>query len=152
MSLSWSRGVRQEPWGPDTFIHLARILKVWSLLRKPHPPSPHSLVKSLPPSLLCCALSALAPNLMYPCGPLRWCQDPGFHGDTIWTPIREPQSQEESQCLCKNCNIIIHSVDSVALIILYNGLPWWLNGKASACQCRIWGFIPWVGKIPWRKW
>ena len=31
------------------------------------------------------------------------------------------------------------------------GLPWWLNGKESACQCRRFGFSPWVGKIPWRK-
>ena len=33
------------------------------------------------------------------------------------------------------------------------GLPRWLGGKASACQCRRHGFHPWVGKIPWsRKW
>ena len=29
-----------------------------------------------------------------------------------------------------------------------HGLPRWPSGKASACQCRIWGFDPWVGKIP----
>ena len=28
------------------------------------------------------------------------------------------------------------------------GLPWWLNGKESACQCRRHGFDPWSGKIP----
>ena len=27
----------------------------------------------------------------------------------------------------------------------------WLSGKESACQCRKWGFHPWVRKIPWRK-
>ena len=33
------------------------------------------------------------------------------------------------------------------------GLPWWLNSKESACQCRRHGFDPWVWKIPWsRKW
>ena len=33
------------------------------------------------------------------------------------------------------------------------GLPRWLNGKESTCQCRRHGFDPWVGKIPWRwKW
>ena len=33
------------------------------------------------------------------------------------------------------------------------GLPWWLSGKESACQCRRCGFDPWVGKMPWRsKW
>ena len=28
------------------------------------------------------------------------------------------------------------------------GLPRWLNGTDSACQCRRNGFNPWVGKIP----
>ena len=34
------------------------------------------------------------------------------------------------------------------------GLPRWLSGKESACQCRRHkrnGFDPWVGKIPWRR-
>ena len=28
------------------------------------------------------------------------------------------------------------------------GLPWWLSGKESACQCRRHLFNPWSGKIP----
>ena len=33
------------------------------------------------------------------------------------------------------------------------GLPRWLCGKESACQCRRRRFESWVGKIPWsRKW
>ena len=28
------------------------------------------------------------------------------------------------------------------------GLPWWLSGKESTCQCRRHGFNPWSGKIP----
>ena len=34
------------------------------------------------------------------------------------------------------------------------GLPTWLSGKESACQCRRHkrhGFHTWVGKIPWRR-
>ena len=31
------------------------------------------------------------------------------------------------------------------------GIPWWLSGKESTCQCRRPGFDPWVGKIPWRR-
>ena len=31
------------------------------------------------------------------------------------------------------------------------GLPWWLRGKESACECRRHGFNPWVGKIPCRR-
>ena len=27
-------------------------------------------------------------------------------------------------------------------------LPWWFNGKESACQCRRHRFHPWSGKIP----
>ena len=30
-------------------------------------------------------------------------------------------------------------------------VPWWLNGKEPACQCRRLWFDPWDGKIPW-KW
>ena len=32
-----------------------------------------------------------------------------------------------------------------------SGLPWWLSGKVSACQCRRCGFSSWVRKIPWRR-
>ena len=31
------------------------------------------------------------------------------------------------------------------------GLPRWLRGKESACQCKGCGFDPWVGKIPCRR-
>ena len=31
------------------------------------------------------------------------------------------------------------------------GLPWWLSGKESTCQCRRHEFDPWVRKIPWRR-
>ena len=33
------------------------------------------------------------------------------------------------------------------------GLPWWLSGKESTCQCRRCRYNPWVGNFPWkRKW
>ena len=31
------------------------------------------------------------------------------------------------------------------------GLPRWLSGKESTCQCKRQGFDLWVGKIPWRR-
>ena len=31
------------------------------------------------------------------------------------------------------------------------GLPWWLSGEESVCQCRRCGLNPWVRKIPWRR-
>ena len=44
----------------------------------------------------------------------------------------------------------------IPLIMLIDniGLPRWLSGKESACQCRKHrrhGFDPQVGKIPWRR-
>ena len=33
----------------------------------------------------------------------------------------------------------------------WKGLPMWLSGKESTCQCRTHGFDSWVGKIPWRR-
>ena len=33
------------------------------------------------------------------------------------------------------------------------GLPSWLSGEESNCQCRRCSFNPWVSKISWkRKW
>ena len=32
-----------------------------------------------------------------------------------------------------------------------HGLPWWLSGKESTCQCRRCGSDPWVGTIPLEK-
>ena len=46
----------------------------------------------------------------------------------------------------------------ISLIVFYlcRGLPRWLSGKESTCQCRRHKrpqFDPWVRKIPWsRKW
>ena len=38
-------------------------------------------------------------------------------------------------------------------LYIYMGLPRWLYGKESTCQCRRCRYHPWVGKIPWkRKW
>ena len=34
---------------------------------------------------------------------------------------------------------------------IYLGLPSWLSGKESTCQCRRCGFDSWVGKIPRKK-
>ena len=31
------------------------------------------------------------------------------------------------------------------------GLPWWLPGKESICQCWRVRFDPWIRKIPWSK-
>ena len=33
---------------------------------------------------------------------------------------------------------------------MFEGLPHWLSGKESACQCRRYGFNPWVKTSLWR--
>ena len=40
--------------------------------------------------------------------------------------------------------------DNLVCVYQMCGLPWWLSGKESACQCRR-CCIPWVGKIPLQK-
>ena len=37
------------------------------------------------------------------------------------------------------------------IMVSYLGLPRWLSGKESTCQCKSHGFYPWVRKIPWRR-
>ena len=32
-----------------------------------------------------------------------------------------------------------------------SGIPWWLRGKESTCQCWRCRFNSWVGKIPWKR-
>ena len=39
----------------------------------------------------------------------------------------------------------------MSFIIQARGLPWWLTGKESTCQCRRHGFHPWSRKDPWRR-
>ena len=42
----------------------------------------------------------------------------------------------------------------IEYITCAKGLPRWLSGKESTCQCRSFrrcGFNPWVRKIPWRR-
>ena len=50
------------------------------------------------------------------------------------------------------CYLIILSYkhDPVIYKFQYSkGLPWWLSGKKSTCQCRRCRFNPKFGKIPW---
>ena len=47
-----------------------------------------------------------------------------------------------------------HSVLIDWVSMMWKGLPRWLSGQESACQCRSLrrhGFDSWVGKIPWRR-
>ena len=71
---------------------------------------------------------------------------------------------------CRHQNLKSFPFDSLLVFLLYmktsqchtvflilvdvpslQGLPWWLSGKESTCQCMRCRFDPWVGKIPWRR-
>ena len=69
---------------------------------------------------------------------------------------------QTSTCVCMYIHIIytyvltctyIHSYLCIYIgelciyVYMYMGIPCWLSGKQSACQCRRYGFNPWVGKI-----
>ena len=52
-----------------------------------------------------------------------------------------------------SCNTLCYKKPKDAASHIYHlyWLPWWFSGKQSTCQCRRWGFDPWVGKIPLEK-
>jgi len=54
----------------------------------------------------------------------------------------------------QSCQFLGWGVDQVEILswnILMKGLPRWLSGKESTCQCRRHRFDPWIGKIFWRR-
>ena len=52
-------------------------------------------------------------------------------------------------------SLLDHTYGALVYFITYeiskSGLPQWLSGKESACQCRGHRLDPWVRKIPWRR-
>ena len=45
-------------------------------------------------------------------------------------------------------------ITQIGVCVMETGLPWWLTGKESTCQCRrhkTCGFNPRVRKIPWKR-
>ena len=83
------------------------------------------------------------------------------HECPSWASLGGRGSSHHSHCLQSpqftlgSSLDVVHSVGFDKGIVTY-GVPGWLGGKESSCQCRRYrrlGFDPWVGKIPWsRKW
>ena len=42
----------------------------------------------------------------------------------------------------------LSEIINILVLLLLLGLPWWLNSKESACQCRSVGLIPGSGRSP----
>ena len=55
-------------------------------------------------------------------------------------------------CVCRCiCFTIIFFPLTLHISSHISGLPWWLSGKESPCQCRTCRFDLWVRTIPWRR-
>ena len=57
----------------------------------------------------------------------------------------------ELNILCEICLIDVQSTGRNPELGKTSLAFRWPCGKQSACQCRSCGFIPWGGKIPWRR-
>ena len=72
----------------------------------------------------------------------------------LWDSLPWMASVTQKTVLCC-AELVSASLDPEALCldksIKDSGLPWWLSGEESACQCKRGWFSPWVWKIPCRR-
>ena len=93
-------------------------------------------------------------------GNLKWWCQYVVHGWAVSTSLPTPLSFLDIQILWPTSDLLRCGpetlwVNTISICVLSSplansGLPKWLSGKESACQCRR-HFDPWVGKIPWRR-
>ena len=81
---------------------------------------------------------------------ILWARIPGVMSLQFWFSISLVATVEHLfMCLLATC--VSSSQKCLGTYTHFKiglGLPWWLSGKVSACQCRKHGFNPWPGKIP----
>ena len=67
-------------------------------------------------------------------------------------PWKIPRTEEPGSLQSMGLQIVGHNrATNTFTSIVIMGLPRWLSGKESPCQCRRPRLGPWVGKIPWRR-
>ena len=100
-----------------------KICRNW-LLSSPHGPEQSNLLKTpnYPQTAVKLRFQPL-PASIHPLIPIFSCRS--------WKDNQEPFSKGQAMTLM--------------------GLPRWLTGKESICQCKRCRFDPWVGKILWRR-
>ena len=62
-------------------------------------------------------------------------------------PTTSLNVHDEGNCFCDHLPFVLLQLWPLD----QRGLPRWLRGKESACQCGTCGFDPWVRKMPWRR-
>ena len=67
-----------------------------------------------------------------------------------WSLLGQSRALEKTSVICLDvctcvCTCVHTSVSDQKQAT--GGLPWWLSGKESVCQCRRRGFDPWYGEI-----
>ena len=72
----------------------------------------------------------------------------------LWLQMSSLKNCQKINFCCLNYVAVVLSYSSSTKLIdcrykeLKLGLPWWLGGKESTCQCRKCGVNPWSRKIP----
>ena len=82
---------------------------------------------------------------------LRFPRQEDWSGLPFPPPGDLPNVEIESMSLMSPAlagRFFITSAAWMLLLEVYIGLPWWLSGKESTCQCRKHGFNPWFGIEP----
>ena len=91
------------------------------------------------------ALEAQSPN-HWTAREVSWIMTLVFLASVILSPTRVKfghSSTSREMFLMTRCHLR-HSLK----MQIPRGLPWWLSGKESSCQCKRHTFNPWSGKIP----
>ena len=93
--------------------------------------------------------------------PMKQNRQPRKKPSHVWSTDFPPGCQDHSvgkevsfqNIVLGNLNVYVQNKWSWTLTF-YIGIPRWLSGKESACQCRRhrrFRFNPWVRKISWRR-
>ena len=80
-----------------------------------------------------------------------WTWRSSMHIQWTWVDRDKEQSHAFKFYHLVGVQICSKQLKHMAQVIASIGLPRWLSGKESTCQCRRLRFNPWVRKISWRR-